>query len=108
MNDRIELLQNEVSAKNLPPLFCKDNFTKVQAFHEAMPDYRETPLVCLSSLAAKLGVAGIYVKDESKRFGLNAFKALGAYYAIAQIMKDLKTEDIPVLVTTTDGNHGKA
>lgn len=44
--------------------------------HAGFPHYEETPLVSLSSLARTLGISGLYVKDESKRFGLNAFKAL--------------------------------
>ena len=55
---------------------------KARSFHRSFPTYRETPLVSLSHLAGELGVAAIYVKDESARFGLNAFKVLGGSYAI--------------------------
>lgn len=47
---------------------------------------------------------GVYIKDESKRFGLNAFKALGASYAIHKLFPD---GNVGLTVTATDGNHGK-
>ena len=48
-----------------------------RAFHSTIPGYEATPLTALDHLARRLGVAQVLVKDESKRFGLNAFKALG-------------------------------
>ena len=56
---------------------------EVRKFHASFPEYRETPLVKLDSLAAELGVRSIVVKDESYRFGLNAFKGLGGSYCTA-------------------------
>lgn len=101
----------------------------VQDFHRSIPFYRPTPLVSLSSLAEKLGVRGIYVKDESKRFaefGLNAFKGLGGIFAVGQVIcrelgldpetttfEKLTSGEVRqksknmVFVTTTDGNHGR-
>lgn len=55
-------------------------------FHRTIPGYEPTPLVSLPALARELGVAKLWVKDESKRFGLNAFKALGGSWAIARWM----------------------
>ena len=49
---------------------------KAKKFHMSFPIYQPTPLRSLHHLARQLGVAGIYVKDESWRFGLNAFKVL--------------------------------
>ena len=46
-------------------------------FHQGLPGYAPTPLVQLDGLARQLGVSRLWVKDESQRFGLNAFKALG-------------------------------
>ena len=57
-----------------------------------------------ADLAKELGVKGVYIKDESKRFGLNAFKALGASYAIHKLFPD---GNVGLTVTATDGNHGK-
>ena len=75
-------------------------------FHKSLSHYQPTPCLQLKALAEKSGVGEIYVKDESKRFGLNAFKGLGAVYAIHQVLK--KNPDITTFCTATDGNHGKA
>ena len=62
---------------HLPEFLKEDAVSHIRSFHETVPGYRATPLVRLDGLAAKLGVKRVYVKDESKRFGLNAFKGLG-------------------------------
>ncbi|HCL02268.1 MAG TPA: diaminopropionate ammonia-lyase [Lachnoclostridium phytofermentans] len=99
---------------------------KAQAFHESFPVYSETPLAELKNLAKEIGVKNIHVKDESYRFGLNAFKVLGGSYAIGRLIADKIGEDIKnltatkmiskevkdktgdmVFVTATDGNHGR-
>lgn len=99
---------------------------RAQAFHRSFPEYCRTPLVRLQNLARALGVRDIFVKDESKRFGLNAFKVLGGSYAIGcEIAKRLgapmeemtyETLTSPqvrerlgqlTFVTATDGNHGR-
>jgi len=46
---------------------------QTRAYHAGFPEYSPTPLVQLHGLAKELGAAEIYIKDESKRFGLNAF-----------------------------------
>ncbi|WP_438423435.1 diaminopropionate ammonia-lyase [Aquimarina macrocephali] len=76
------------------------------AFHSSLPGYKPTPLVHLPGLSKKYNVGNIYIKDESFRFGLNAFKGLGASYAIYQILK--KKPQIETFCTATDGNHGRA
>jgi diaminopropionate ammonia-lyase len=88
------------------------------AFHRALPGYERTPLHRLPTLAAELGLADVFVKDESRRFGLPAFKFLGASWAIAQLLggsSDLEAlraaaaaQGIRRLTTATDGNHGRA
>ncbi|WP_010259931.1 diaminopropionate ammonia-lyase [Treponema primitia] len=104
---------------------------KALAFHRSIPHYAETPLVNLKNLAARLGIKGLYLKDESYRFGLNAFKVLGGSYAIArhvagELIKigalnagqgiDYETLVSPdtkkklgdsTFYTATDGNHGR-
>ncbi|TVQ19146.1 MAG: diaminopropionate ammonia-lyase [Bacteroidetes bacterium] len=75
-------------------------------FHQTLPGYAKTPLITLPGLAKKYGVADIYVKDESKRFGMNAFKSLGAVYAIHRLLQ--KNPNLDTFCTATDGNHGKA
>ena len=51
------------------------------AFHRGLPGYAPTPLVEAPALAAELGVGRLFVKDESARFDLRAFKYLGASWA---------------------------
>jgi diaminopropionate ammonia-lyase len=80
--------------------------SKPLAFHQSLPVYKVSPLVCLKEIASELGVKDIWIKDESSRFGLNAFKVLGASYAINEILKS--NTAIETFCTATDGNHGKA
>ena len=51
------------------------------AFHASLPGYRPTPLRALDAVSAELGLAAVAIKDESDRFGLPAFKVLGASWA---------------------------
>jgi diaminopropionate ammonia-lyase len=76
------------------------------SFHKSLPIYQSTPLIHLPALAKHFDVANIYIKDESYRFGLNAFKGLGASYAIHELLK--KQPHIKTFCTATDGNHGRA
>ncbi|GLF96998.1 pyridoxal-phosphate dependent enzyme [Streptomyces yaizuensis] len=83
----------------------------VRAFHIALPGYAPTPLTELPSVAAGLGVARVFVKDESDRFGLPAFKILGASWAVHRLLERRRErgDSGPLrLVTATDGNHGRA
>ena len=61
-----------------------ENVAKARAFHESFPQYSVTPLVKLDHMATYLGLKEVYVKDESYRFGLNAFKVLGGSFAMAR------------------------
>ncbi|MGK5642949.1 diaminopropionate ammonia-lyase [Streptomyces sp. URMC 126] len=84
----------------------------VRDFHAALPGYAPTPLTELPELAAEFGVGRVFVKDESSRLGLPAFKALGAFWAVRNIVAERAAEGrdaAPLtLVTATDGNHGRA
>lgn len=99
------------------------NPVAVEAFHRRLPEFDETPLVSLPAVAAELGLASVLVKDESRRFGLPAFKILGAawavYRAVAARVKLPPTVPLDELgaaaraerirlVTCTDGNWGRA
>ncbi len=77
-------------------------------FHRALPGYSPTRLVDLPSIAEELGVGRVVAKDESSRLGLPAFKALGASWAVHRALRDLPDEGPRVIVTATDGNHGRA
>ncbi len=116
MNNKIQLLanpsfhdyqDNRAAPTAVPETFSKANFLKVQNFHRSLDEYRETPIFNLQGLAGILGLKGIFVKDESQRFGLNSFKALGASYAISRLLQEHSEEKPKVFVTATDGNHGK-
>jgi len=83
----------------------------VLAFHRSLPGYAPTPLHALPGLAADLGLCHLYVKDESRRFGLRAFKALGASWALRSVVEARSTAGEPppaAVATATDGNHGRA
>tara|TARA_B100001175_G_scaffold312154_1_gene317660 strand:+ start:355 stop:1479 length:1125 start_codon:yes stop_codon:yes gene_type:complete len=67
--------------------------------------YSSTPLLQLNKLSKELNLNNIYYKDESKRFNLKSFKALGGAYAVEKITKGNK--DITVS-TATAGNHGRS
>ena len=67
--------------------------------------YTPTPLIELNKLSKELKLNKIFYKDESKRFGLKSFKALGGAYAVEKITKGNK--DI-VVATATAGNHGRS
>ncbi len=97
--------------------FTVEKAGNVLAFHESLDGYQQTPLRELSGLARHLGIKDIYVKDESFRFGLNAFKGLGGSYALAKVMAEKTGKSIEAVsevpadtftfVTATDGNHGR-
>jgi diaminopropionate ammonia-lyase len=84
---------------------CPSSSSEAYAFHQSLPDYSPTPLVPVPELAAELGVGQLLVKDESSRLGLPAFKVLGASWACRQV---LQRRPGAMLVTATDGNHGRA
>jgi diaminopropionate ammonia-lyase len=74
-------------------------------FHRSLPGYAPTPLHDLPDLARELGVRRALVKDETDRFGLGAFKALGASWAAHVMLERLGPR---TLVTASAGNHGTA
>ena len=107
-------------------LMSEENVKKANEFHKSFPQYTVTPLQDLAELASYLGVKSIHCKDESYRFGLNAFKVLGGSYAMGryiakEVGKDISELPYAVLsseelrkefgqatfFTATDGNHGR-
>ncbi len=109
------------------PSYCQPAAAaKARRFHRSLAGYNNTPLYDLPGLAHLAKVGKVLVKDESERFGLNAFKVLGASYAIACLLArrlglDADSLDFEGLaaaaqsqpepltfVTATDGNHGRA
>jgi len=68
-------------------------------------NYVPTPLLLLDKLSTELKLKRIFYKDESKRFHLKSFKALGGSYAVEKITKGNKEI---VISTATAGNHGRS
>lgn len=102
------------------------NVREARNFHKSFPQYTVTPLARLDGMAARLGLANIFVKDESFRFGLNAFKVLGGSFAMARYIAGEMNKDVSEMTydymtsekfreefgqatfyTATDGNHGR-
>ena len=125
MSTPIHAVHRAAPRASLPP-FGPETAGTVRRFHSSFPEYRPTPLASLSRLAGALGLGALYVKDESQRFGLNAFKVLGGSWAIArcigqrlqispeELSFDLLTRPSVrkalgelTFVTATDGNHGR-
>lgn len=108
-------------------IFAPEEIEKVTNFHKSFPQYEVTPLAKLDNLAKYLGIKKFAVKDESYRFGLNAFKVLGASYSMGRYLAKRLGRDISELpynvmisdevrkelgeikfFAATDGNHGRA
>ena len=86
-------------------LFSPADYADVAAFYDSRPDLAPTPLLELPALARTLGVGALLVKDETARFGLSAFKSLGARYAMARLPQSALRQGV---VCATAGNHGRA
>ena len=65
---------------------CAPPRRDARKFHESFTEYRPTPLHEVPDLARELGVGRVFVKDESSRLGLPAFKMLGASWAVAELL----------------------
>jgi diaminopropionate ammonia-lyase len=88
--------------------FSPQDYEAVAAFYTRNPTLRPTPLVRLRSLARKLRIGDLLVKDESRRFGLNAFKSLGVRFVVDQLRRDGGIPNDAMLVCASAGNHGRA
>jgi len=130
--EKIAYAVNQLSRKTAldkasTELFSSSVGRSVRKFHQSFPEYKPTPLARLPHLAHMLQVANIWIKDESYRFGLNAFKVLGAIHGLAYLVahylgKNAQELSFDLLnarstkerlagttfVTATDGNHGRA
>lgn len=127
MSEKIQWKENTMPKKEVSLDFLSMiEINKARNFHKSFPEYRVTPLVNLEKLSERLGLSGIFLKDESYRFGLNAFKVLGGSYAMAKYLAqrlEMDIKDLPydmlvsdeireklgdiTFVTATDGNHGR-
>ena len=108
------------------PVMSIENIKQAREFHKSFPQYSITPLAKLDGMAEGLGLGGLFVKDESYRFGLNAFKVLGGSFAMARYIASEMGRDVSEMTydyltsekfreefgqatffTATDGNHGR-
>ena len=108
------------------PVMSLSNVAKARFFHSSFPQYSITPLAELDGMAKYLGLAGLYVKNEAHRFGLNAFKVLGGSFAMGRYIAKEMGRDVSEMTydyltseafrrefgqatffTATDGNHGR-
>lgn len=126
--DKIKWVSNKMPKTDDKQLcvMSLENVKKARDFHKSFPQYSVTPLANLSNMAEFLGLKSFFVKDESYRFGLNAFKVLGGSFAMARYIaeelgKDVSEVDYNYLTsdklrqefgqatffTATDGNHGR-
>ncbi len=107
-------------------VMSEDAVSKALSFHKGFPQYSVTPLADLKGMSEFLGLSSICVKDESYRFGLNAFKVLGGSFAMAKYIAKETGKDVSEMTydyltgddlrkefgqatffTATDGNHGR-
>jgi len=121
-----KFIDTKLEKYTLCDFLTKDKAEKAKVFVQTEKEYNVTPLVSLDCLAHKFGVKKIYVKDESKRMGLNAFKVVGVLYSVARLIckkfdldigkitfEDLMETELNnkikelVFIAATDGNHGK-
>jgi len=107
-------------------IMALENVAAARSFHESFPQYAVTPLAKLDKMAEYLGLHTLCIKDESYRFGLNAFKVLGGSFAMAKYIAGELGKDVSEMTydyltsqqlkdefgqatfcTATDGNHGR-
>ena len=99
-NQKYNFSREEI-LKVLPKSFIDDAYSSISNWE----GYKPTPLIDLNKLSKNYNLNKIFYKDESKRFKLKSFKALGGAYAVEKISAGNK--DI-IVSTATAGNHGKS
>ena len=131
MHYRNPLVEEDINFETLcDGIFSRKSFEDAKSVISAWPGYAPTPLIGLNGLSKLLGLTSIWYKDESDRFGLDSFKALGGAYAVYCLLEDqVRAESSGVeevlpensvsrkcntsaehvtVATATDGNHGRS
>ena len=90
------------------PLFSGADYVQQRAFFSERPELAPTPLRRFRALARSLGIADLRIKDETARFGLNAFKAAGAMFAVETLRGRGELAAGDTLACASEGNHGRA
>lgn len=94
---------------NAKRILDEDGYAHAREVITAWDKYEPTPLVSCPDIASKLGIDGLFVKDESARLGLKSFKSLGGAYAVHRAHERWLAEGADgefVVTCVTDGNHG--
>lgn len=126
MKKEILIAENQMQTGKIITGYSREENQSVLRIHKELPMYRETPLIERTEDAKRYQIKALLIKDESKRFGLKAFKGLGGFYALFTVIckilgLDADTATLQMLlsepykkrvqeltfITTTDGNHGK-
>ena len=97
--------KNNFTRNGILNVISKNNIDEAYNIISKWNNYSPTPLISLNKLSKKLGLNKIFYKDESKRFHLKSFKALGGAYAVEKVTKGNKEI---VVSTATAGNHGRS
>lgn len=126
--EQIQIIKNNCQRQNTDTgAYAYDSTANVRKLHESIPTYKPTALADLKDFANKSGIKTMLVKDESTRFGEQAFKPLGGVYAmfrvicedlgldyrltsLSQLLNEPQYKDAiskMTFITTTDGNHGR-
>ena len=96
---------NNFNKKEILKILSSEDIDEAYKTISSWNNYASTPLISLNKLNEKLKLNKIFYKDESKRFHLKSFKALGGAYAVEKIIKG---NDKTVISTATAGNHGRS
>ena len=97
--------KSKFSKNNILSILSKNEMDEAYRVISNWDNYSPTPLISLNKLSEKLKLNKIFYKDESKRFNLKSFKALGGAYAVEKVSKG--NNEI-VISTATAGNHGRS
>ena len=96
---------NNFNKKEILKILSSEDIDEAYKVISSWNNYSPTPLISLNKLNEKLKLNKIFYKDESKRFHLKSFKALGGAYAVEKIIKG---NDKKVISAATAGNHGRS
>ena len=96
---------NNFNKKEILKILSSEDIDEAYKTISSWDNYSPTPLISLNKLNEKLKLNKIFYKDESKRFHLKSFKALGGAYAVEKIIKG---NDKTIISTATAGNHGRS
>ena len=97
--------RSKFSKNNILSILSKNEMDEAYRIISTWDNYSPTPLISLNKLSEKLKINKIFYKDESKRFNLKSFKALGGAYAVEKVSRGNKEI---VISTATAGNHGRS